>query len=176
DYIQDEAGSTADVIWGHGYDETLGDAMGITIIATGFNSAPDTGVVRETQAKKYDLDLDKPHAITEKITSDIDVHERKETIKREEDEYPDPYLKEEEEQISFEFEMNKSSQEPEKKPEKQEQSEVKKYSLDDEYSPDKEDSENVNSSKHDVEDEKADESLEQQKLAQERINRIKEIS
>ena len=24
DYIQEEAGSTADVIWGHGYDESLG--------------------------------------------------------------------------------------------------------------------------------------------------------
>lgn len=40
DYIQDEAGSTADVIWGHGYDATLGDKLSVTIIATGFKSNP----------------------------------------------------------------------------------------------------------------------------------------
>ena len=43
DFIQDEAGSTADVIWGHGYDASLGDKLSVTIIATGFNSAPITG-------------------------------------------------------------------------------------------------------------------------------------
>lgn len=43
DYIQEEAGSTADVIWGHGYDASLGDKIGITLIATGFNSTPITG-------------------------------------------------------------------------------------------------------------------------------------
>lgn len=43
DYIQEEAGATADVIWGHGYDESLGNKIGITLIATGFNSAPITG-------------------------------------------------------------------------------------------------------------------------------------
>lgn len=43
DFIQDEAGSTADVIWGHGHDATLGDKLSITIIATGFNSNPITG-------------------------------------------------------------------------------------------------------------------------------------
>lgn len=38
DYIQDEAGSSADVIWGHGYDESLGDKLSVTIIATGFKA------------------------------------------------------------------------------------------------------------------------------------------
>ncbi len=38
DYIQDEAGSSADVIWGHGFDETLGDKLSVTIIATGFKA------------------------------------------------------------------------------------------------------------------------------------------
>jgi len=44
DYIQDESGSTADVIWGHGYDETLGDKLSVTIIATNFNTSPLTGL------------------------------------------------------------------------------------------------------------------------------------
>ncbi|MNX97818.1 cell division protein FtsZ [compost metagenome] len=43
DYIQDEAGSTADVIWGHGYDPTLGNKLSVTLVATGFHSSPFTG-------------------------------------------------------------------------------------------------------------------------------------
>lgn len=43
DFIQDEAGSSADVIWGHGYDPTLGEKLSVTLIATGFNSSPITG-------------------------------------------------------------------------------------------------------------------------------------
>src|SRR5690606_5164101 len=37
DFIQSQAGSTADVIWGYCTDETLGDRIRITVIATGFN-------------------------------------------------------------------------------------------------------------------------------------------
>src|SRR5690606_17847419 len=43
DYIQEAAGSSADVIWGHGLDETLGEKLSVTIIATGFKTMPDTG-------------------------------------------------------------------------------------------------------------------------------------
>jgi len=38
EYIQNESGSTAEIIWGNGIDELLGDQIGVTIIATGFNS------------------------------------------------------------------------------------------------------------------------------------------
>jgi cell division protein FtsZ len=38
DFIQEEAGMTADIIWGNGYDETLGDTISVTVIATGFTS------------------------------------------------------------------------------------------------------------------------------------------
>ncbi len=44
DYIQEEAGATADVIWGHGYDASLGDKLSVTIIATGLKSNPITGL------------------------------------------------------------------------------------------------------------------------------------
>lgn len=44
DYIQQAAGSTADVIWGHGNDDSLADdEVSVTIIATGFKITPDTG-------------------------------------------------------------------------------------------------------------------------------------
>ena len=43
DFIQDAAGSTADVIFGHGKDDSLGDKINVTLIATGFDSSPITG-------------------------------------------------------------------------------------------------------------------------------------
>jgi len=56
DYIQDEAGSTADVIWGHGYDATLGDKLSVTIIATGFQSNPITGFEKPEEKKVTPLE------------------------------------------------------------------------------------------------------------------------
>jgi cell division protein FtsZ len=38
DYIQQEAKSQAEIIWGNGYDESLGKNISITLIATGFES------------------------------------------------------------------------------------------------------------------------------------------
>ena len=37
DYIQLQAGNTAEVIWGYGHDNTLGEEICITVIATGFS-------------------------------------------------------------------------------------------------------------------------------------------
>ncbi|HAS35630.1 MAG TPA: cell division protein FtsZ, partial [Flavobacteriales bacterium] len=60
DYIQNEAGLSADVIWGYGQDETMeDDSLNITLIATGFNKNPDTGTSLDTsyQPKKKILNL-----------------------------------------------------------------------------------------------------------------------
>lgn len=38
EYVQKESGEDADIIWGTGTDETLGEQIGITIIATGFEN------------------------------------------------------------------------------------------------------------------------------------------
>ena len=43
DYIQDAAGQTADLIKGYGIDESLGDKVNVTIIATGFNAKNELG-------------------------------------------------------------------------------------------------------------------------------------
>lgn len=51
DYIQQAAGLTADVIWGHGMDETLGEKISVTVIATGFKTSPDTGFDLEVPVK-----------------------------------------------------------------------------------------------------------------------------
>ena len=45
DFIEDRAHEEAEVIWGHGTDDRLEDGeINITIVATGFQSTPDTGV------------------------------------------------------------------------------------------------------------------------------------
>ena len=65
DYIQEEAGSTADVVWGHGYDESLGDKLCVTIIATGFNTTPHTGLSMKAPKKNImNLEDDSPEIIT----------------------------------------------------------------------------------------------------------------
>lgn len=38
EYIQKEAKSQAEIIWGNGYDESLGNSISITLIATGFDA------------------------------------------------------------------------------------------------------------------------------------------
>ena len=38
DYIQEQAGLTADIIWGNCHEESLGDKINVTIIATGFKT------------------------------------------------------------------------------------------------------------------------------------------
>ncbi|MFM7104786.1 MAG: cell division protein FtsZ, partial [Flavobacteriales bacterium] len=47
DYIQHQAGNTAEVIWGYGHDNTLGNEICITVIATGFS---ENVLRRETAA------------------------------------------------------------------------------------------------------------------------------
>src|SRR5690554_4791262 len=70
DYIQHAAGSTADVIWGHGMDETLGEKLSVTIIATGFQSAPDTGFEIQTTVR-MNLNPDNEPKKTRAIESEI---------------------------------------------------------------------------------------------------------
>ena len=41
DYIQDQAGATAEVIWGYGHDAELGEKICVTVIATGFEASAE---------------------------------------------------------------------------------------------------------------------------------------
>lgn len=57
DYIQDEAGEEANVIWGYVTDESYGEKIGVTVIATGFQAT--SGLVIEPkreEVKKIGLD------------------------------------------------------------------------------------------------------------------------
>lgn len=51
DYIQNEAGNSANIIMGVGEDESLGEAISVTIIATGFNAEVQHEIVN-TEAKR----------------------------------------------------------------------------------------------------------------------------
>lgn len=48
EYVQEAAGNNANLIWGHCYDENLGEKIAVTVIATGFN----TDVIPEVYAKE----------------------------------------------------------------------------------------------------------------------------
>ncbi|MBM3185608.1 MAG: cell division protein FtsZ [Bacteroidetes bacterium] len=69
DYIQDAAGATADVIWGHGFDASLGEKLSITLIATGFNSTPITGFEKAPERTIVSLEEDNKKEITTQLVS-----------------------------------------------------------------------------------------------------------
>lgn len=56
EYIQEQAGEDAEMIFGHGVDPDLGDRIRVTVIATGF--ASETKQLRKEPSKKV-VDLDK---------------------------------------------------------------------------------------------------------------------
>jgi len=64
DYIQDAAGATADVIWGHGFDASLGDKISITLIATGFSPSQITDFQKEPERIVISMDQDNKKEIT----------------------------------------------------------------------------------------------------------------
>lgn len=96
DYVQEKAGNSADLIWGNGVDEKLGDQISVTIIATGFStsSIPEM-VINQSQEKIYhtlndDASATAPFAKTEsKSTLETELYGSK-TAK----------------QKTFEFEIN----------------------------------------------------------------------
>ena len=93
DYIQDEAGSTADVIWGHGYDPSLGDKLSVTLIATGFKpaEAPITGFEKAPEKIVRPLHEEPKKEITQQMQRPTEQAPRVESVNTYE-----PYLKVEE--------------------------------------------------------------------------------
>lgn len=182
DYIQDEAGSTADVIWGHGYDETLGDSLSVTLIATGFKQSPVTGFEKAPEKNVQVLEDDNKKEIKEplsKATAENTYEEKTED---------EPYIKsesdEEENKEDSPSTMNwevrtanpettnesTSSEEKEASTETEEK-EVKRYFLDDDME------ENTPSNSADsVSNSTELTQEEQQRRAQERMNRIQEYA
>jgi cell division protein FtsZ len=98
DFIVDAAGGSAEMIMGQGYDETLGEGICVTVIATGFssNESVDTGVTREEPKKTYlDLGNEESTMISQPITTPTQSFEA--PIERLEITEEMPYLKQVEE-------------------------------------------------------------------------------
>ena len=82
DYIQEQAGLTADIIWGNCTDESLGEKLLVTIIATGFKTREELGTettkAKESQKTVHRLDdapvvapkpvVEAPQAVVPEIT------------------------------------------------------------------------------------------------------------
>jgi cell division protein FtsZ len=57
EYIQEQAGDEAEMIFGHGVDPDLGDRIRVTVIATGFNNSElKNGTAKKEEKKVHDLD------------------------------------------------------------------------------------------------------------------------
>jgi cell division protein FtsZ len=57
DYVQNKAGFDADLIWGNGKEESLGENLSVTIIATGFSTSSIPELNKEVQQKKISVEL-----------------------------------------------------------------------------------------------------------------------
>ncbi|MGE5393204.1 MAG: cell division protein FtsZ, partial [Candidatus Saccharibacteria bacterium] len=99
DFIQEKAGNSADLIWGNGVDEILGDKISVTIIATGFStsSIPEMAI-NKNQEKTYHVLTDDAPEIVPTIKSEI------KTPSIENELYGSKNVK----QKSFEFELGTS--------------------------------------------------------------------
>lgn len=73
DYIQNEAGTNAEVIWGHGLDNSLGESLNITLIATGFSTAstPVHGLEKPMETKMIDLEEDSKVEISTPLSNPV---------------------------------------------------------------------------------------------------------
>ena len=106
DYIQTEAGYDANIIMGIGEDDSLGDAISVTVVATGFASDQQSSItnteekkiihtLEEEQKATYDfsedtvikssvldapIEREAPARIVHVLEDDLDHHEEKETL------------------------------------------------------------------------------------------------
>lgn len=189
DYIQDAAGSTADVIFGHGKDDSLGDKISVTVIATGFESSPLTGYEQAPKKNVVTLEEPKKTEVTKPMNSPTeksDIWAGAKEVTKTEDE---PYLKtsteetpeateEPQSEMNFDWSMNSPAEETtastswsertSSTSEESEEAEVKRYVLDDNTD-----------EKFDLESTVTRKVLspeEQQQKSQERLSRIQEYT
>jgi cell division protein FtsZ len=114
EFVQEEAGYGTDLIWGNCYDERLGEAISVTIIATGFERHQPTMVKDNPREERIVVHLDEEQKKTDRkpfqaeLKFDKDEDEQPKTIEfhnlqdniskinRHRFSYNEPYLKDEE--------------------------------------------------------------------------------
>ena len=81
---QNACGNNSDVIWGNGTDESLGDALSVTLIATGFNHDPKPATTPAQPEKRVEPRVNvekKVHVLNEPETVDEVATPQPEAIK-----------------------------------------------------------------------------------------------
>ncbi len=173
EYIQEEAGNTADIIWGNGYDENLGSKVSVTIVATGFGSKTAINLHEDQGTKKVVRRLDEE--VSTNITQNLSNEQK---VEKEEENSNEPYLKSSENQVSFEFEIKKPNFDTPKRNEIQDKSiplqseekEIIRHTLEDDMESTNEENTQVENNKKTLSDE------DQMKRAQERIFKLKSMN
>lgn len=134
EYIQNESGNTADIIWGNGVDESLANKISVTIIATGFGKSEPTGFSMDKKPEKV------VRSLTDEVNTNITApsSEPSNETKEVSSNSDEPTLKKSsEEQKSFEFTI-RPKEEFKPKPTQEENKDssykqpVKRFNLDDE--------------------------------------------
>ncbi|MHB8261889.1 MAG: cell division protein FtsZ [Bacteroidia bacterium] len=93
DYIQEASGYTAELITGYGIDQSLGDNVGVTIIATGFESNKPNGFETAKQPEKIVnvLEDHKPEVLETPVNIIVQTN-IEDIIKEEEKKEDEPFL------------------------------------------------------------------------------------
>ncbi|MBN1984966.1 MAG: hypothetical protein JW761_01615, partial [Prolixibacteraceae bacterium] len=68
--LQEKAGQEADIIWGNGYDESLGDKVSVTILATGFVTNPNQILQPKIEPEKFGLEEEPEEEPNDVITGE----------------------------------------------------------------------------------------------------------
>ncbi len=102
DYIEEAAGIGADVIWGHGYDESLGDNISLTIIATGFGTDDNLIVPLEKPEPRKMVTLEDDKKLVEikaPLTAPVQTKDEGQDVEAENKELDEPFIVESQEEV-----------------------------------------------------------------------------
>jgi cell division protein FtsZ len=78
--LQERAGQEADIIWGNGYDERLGENVSVTILATGFKTNPNQLLQQRTEPEKFNLGEEKAADSRVQASPDSEEEEPEEVL------------------------------------------------------------------------------------------------
>ncbi len=177
DFIQDAAGSTADVIFGHAHDPSLGDQLSVTVIATGFASSPLTGFEKAPEKQVTTLNDERKNEIKAPLNSPTQQNPWS-GAKEVEDKQDEPFLKkadeptrswnqqeEEQKEMQFDWNANATSEAKEEK----EEEKITRFVLED-------DAETAMDLDTNADSKEVLSPEEQQKRSQDRLSRIQEYT
>jgi cell division protein FtsZ len=108
DYIQEQAGMSAEVIWGYGQDATLGDDVCVTVIATGFKGSDNSynWTDRVEEPKKMWLEAEGAKEVVAKVEKPVVDTPIVNTTSEEVEALPtEPFLKKADAPVEFIFEV-----------------------------------------------------------------------